>query len=125
MVTECLIDYKKPILIITLYSTILTIVACSIYYGIKSTQTQPKIELDETLQLLVGNGLCDDSTNTNSFDFDGGDCCIQPLVIGDCKLCKCYQNGVIYSTTTETTSTKSEIDVTLTDTKISPSKYSE
>ena len=42
---------------------------------------------------LVGNGLCDDVTNTNVFEFDGGDCCLQNTIKGDCISCICYEIG--------------------------------
>ena len=42
---------------------------------------------------LVGNGLCDDVTNTNVFEFDGGDCCLQSTIKGDCISCICYEIG--------------------------------
>ena len=125
MVTECLESNKKTILIIVFYPTILTIVACSIYFGIKATRSKPEIKVDEELYLLVGNRVCDDATNTNAFEFDGGDCCFQPLVRGDCVVCKCYENGIIYSTTTITTSTTTtqSLALTTTEMKTSTSKF--
>ena len=55
---------------------------------------------------LVGNGLCDDVTNTNVFEFDGGDCCLQNTIKGDCISCICYEIGeslIVESTQSTTT----------------------
>ena len=55
---------------------------------------------------LVGNGLCDDVTNTNVFEFDGGDCCLQSTIKGDCISCICYEIGeslIVESTQSTTT----------------------
>ena len=34
------------------------------------------------LKILSGNGFCDDATNTNSFNFDDGDCCLPKATPG-------------------------------------------
>ena len=54
MVSEWLKNNKKTIIIISLYTIILTIVALLMYFGIKSTQKKLKPFLDESLLSLVG-----------------------------------------------------------------------
>ena len=105
MVLEWLKSNRKIVLTIVAYFVILTIVACVISVVITLSQKQPEKVIDEVLLKLIGDGYCDDATNTNAFDFDGGDCCINPIQIGDCQLCNCYQDGMIYTTTIEATTT--------------------
>ena len=40
----------------------------------------------------VGDGVCDDKTNTGDCDYDGGDCCGYNINTGFCTDCKCYFN---------------------------------
>ena len=58
------------------------------------------------MTFLVGDGLCDDVTNTNVFEFDGGDCCLQNAIKGDCISCICYEIGesLVVESTPSTTS---------------------
>jgi hypothetical protein len=37
----------------------------------------------------IGDGYCDDCANTEECDYDGGDCCFEPLVKGSCTQCEC------------------------------------
>ena len=37
----------------------------------------------------IGDGYCDDATNTEICNFDGGDCCSENIVITFCKVCEC------------------------------------
>ena len=37
-----------------------------------------------------GDGYCDDSNNHAGCDFDGGDCCLIPIINGYCSECSCY-----------------------------------
>ena len=46
------------------------------------------------MTFLVGDGLCDDVTNTNVFEFDGGDCCGSCIVKNHCLECTCLQSDV-------------------------------
>ena len=38
---------------------------------------------------LIGDGLCDDETNTEQCDYDGGDCCVDEVLTSYCTLCEC------------------------------------
>ena len=41
---------------------------------------------------LIGNGFCDDATNTANCNFDGGECC-DPNTNNDwCQDCICYED---------------------------------
>ena len=42
---------------------------------------------------LVGDGICDDDNNKVDCYFDGGDCCLDDIVISHCSECTCYQQG--------------------------------
>ena len=41
---------------------------------------------------LIGDGYCDDSSNSEQCDFDGGDCCLDQIVAA-CYECMCYADG--------------------------------
>ena len=43
----------------------------------------------------IGDGYCDDQNNVEGCQFDGGDCCIQPLVTDYCTECECHSKFVI------------------------------
>ena len=40
---------------------------------------------------LVGNGLCDDETNTLECNFDDGDCCGSNITTTHCSECQCLE----------------------------------
>ena len=39
---------------------------------------------------LVGDGYCDDETNTPACDYDGGDCCGSCVFTDYCSHCECF-----------------------------------
>ena len=41
----------------------------------------------------VGDGYCDDQTNINECNYDGGDCCLNVVNMDFCSLCLCYENA--------------------------------
>jgi hypothetical protein len=43
---------------------------------------------------LVGNGYCDDATNNEACQFDGGDCCLNYIVVIYCTICLCDETGI-------------------------------
>lgn len=49
----------------------------------------------------ISDGICDDKTNIESCNFDGGDCCSEDSIMAFCDECICYQGT---TTTTSTTS---------------------
>ena len=49
----------------------------------------------------IADGICDDKTNIESCDFDGGDCCSDNSIRAFCDECICHQGT---TTTTSTTS---------------------
>ena len=103
------------------------------------TSNDTETSTDSSLAFLVGNGVCDDVTNTNVFQFDGGDCCLQNVIPGNCSLCMCYETGLGWvesrsgststtsttSTTITTTSTgtSTTVNTTITTTLPTTSKY--
>ena len=42
---------------------------------------------------LVGNGYCNDETNNEGCNFDGGDCCLNCINTDQCSDCVCYEGG--------------------------------
>ena len=43
---------------------------------------------------LVGNSVCNDETNVEECDFDGGDCCGSCINRNYCSQCMCYETSV-------------------------------
>ena len=43
---------------------------------------------------LIGDGFCDDETNNQGCNFDGGDCCGSCIVKSHCLECTCLQSDV-------------------------------
>ncbi len=37
----------------------------------------------------IGDSFCDDETNTEECDFDGGDCCLDEVDTDYCTICEC------------------------------------
>lgn len=37
----------------------------------------------------IGDGYCDDVTNIAACDFDGGDCCLDEILVDYCQVCQC------------------------------------
>ena len=55
----------------------------------------------------MGDGYCDDVTNNEVCSFDGGDCCLENVIIDYCTECLCLDSGSVTTpvgTTTTTTS---------------------
>ena len=50
----------------------------------------------------IGDGECDDITNVAEWNFDGHDCCQEPLVKGSCLDCLCKEtsSSAFFETTT-------------------------
>ena len=42
----------------------------------------------------LGDGFCDDGTNTESCNYDGGDCCGDSVSLDYCEDCLCHEGGV-------------------------------
>ena len=55
-----------------------------------------------TQEIVVGNGICEDTANVASCDYDGGDCCLEKIIIGTyaCKDCICHLDGTIHQENT-------------------------
>ena len=41
---------------------------------------------------MIGNNWCDDETNNENCNFDGGDCCGLYVQTNYCKECLCHEN---------------------------------
>ena len=39
--------------------------------------------------LWIGDGICDDQTNNEDCNYDGGDCCIENPNVDYCNDCEC------------------------------------
>ena len=46
---------------------------------------------------MIGNGYCNDETNTADCNYDGGDCCLFSPNTDHCSECKCFDTGAITS----------------------------
>jgi hypothetical protein len=42
----------------------------------------------------IDDGVCDDETNTESCQFDGGDCCLDNGAMTSCTICICHETGI-------------------------------
>jgi hypothetical protein len=42
----------------------------------------------------VGDGYCDDETNIEECQFDGGDCCLENVDLMYCTVCVCHETGI-------------------------------
>jgi hypothetical protein len=42
----------------------------------------------------IGDGSCDDATNNEACQFDGGDCCLDDIVLTYCTICLCDKTGI-------------------------------
>ena len=73
--------------------------------------------IDCKVQFIVGDGLCDDVTNTPECLFDGGDCCggLTPIcTFCKCK-CQCNSAGSTKSDGSECTNIPDNVYVNVTD----------
>ena len=43
---------------------------------------------------MIGDGFCDDETNNQGCNFDGGDCCGSCIIKSHCSECVCLQPDV-------------------------------
>jgi hypothetical protein len=43
---------------------------------------------------LTINGYCDDRANIEECYFDGGECCLDYVVVDYCEECMCYETGI-------------------------------
>ena len=41
----------------------------------------------------IGDGICDDLTNNMECNYDGGDCCLDPINDLYCSECQCLGDG--------------------------------
>ena len=55
----------------------------------------------------VGDGYCDDVTNNMECNYDGGDCCLDPVNTNYCSECQCLDGGTTYETTIDPVTTES------------------
>ena len=49
-------------------------------------------------QSWIGDGYCDDVTNTEVCNYDGGDCCLENVVVDYCIECLCLDSGSVNTT---------------------------
>ena len=64
-------------------------------YLIKSISNTGGTEIGEECSnpIWVGDGYCDDDTNTESCGYDGGDCCGFEINTDYCVECNCYTDN--------------------------------
>ena len=54
----------------------------------------------------MGDGYCDDATNNIECNYDGGDCCLDPVNTQYCSECQCIGGGsTVDPGTTDSTTT--------------------
>ena len=49
------------------------------------------IGCDSDVPHYIGDGWCDDENNNDDCNFDGGDCCLDPINADYCTECICYE----------------------------------
>ena len=47
------------------------------------------------LQMLLGNGMCDDDSNIYECGWDNYECCWIMIQKGKCTKCQCHENGLV------------------------------
>lgn len=62
------------------------------YCLICECETQSSLECTSHTH-WVGDGFCDDVTNNEACDFDGGDCCLSEINTSYCTICKCKEKS--------------------------------
>ena len=87
---------------------------CNSIDSTTSTATITTISTPFKYESWIGDGGCDDITNVAEWNFDGHDCCQEPLVKGSCLDCQCKANSS--STSFETTTAYTAYDYTETTT---------
>ena len=76
------------------------------YKNTNNEENSVAFNVSSLVSAWVGDGKCDDVTNTNIFDFDGGDCYLENTIQGNCIACICDKTGEsLIQTTTELAST--------------------
>ena len=60
----------------------------------------------------VGDGYCDDVTNNMECNYDGGDCCLDPVNTQYCSECQCLDGGITSETTIDPITTESTTGTT-------------
>lgn len=62
----------------------------------KNQEICQKIDCDNFCpnQNWVGDGICDDFNNNQPCNFDGGDCCLEELIIDHCEICQCINTTI-------------------------------
>ena len=56
------------------------------------------VDCSPTHAFWVGDGYYDDVTNNELCDFDGGDCCLENVLIDYCTECLCLDSGSVNAT---------------------------
>ena len=49
----------------------------------------------------IGDGYCDDTTNVPICNFDGGDCCLDPIQDDFCLFCQCFEGNMTSECSTD------------------------
>ena len=66
---------------------------------IAASTSDPYPNCEFHFESWIGDGICDDGTNSEDCNYDGGDCCLDFVVIDHCLDCCCHENGCLTSTT--------------------------
>ena len=64
-------------------------------------------------QIWVGDGYCDDDTNTAECQWDGGDCCGPDVYTYYCSVCACHEDSETTTTTVATTPTTTKTPIAI------------
>lgn len=100
---KCFEKQGKKLLIAAL--ALIGIVTISIVVT-SSLETSVAIDIDCKFSHFVGDGKCDDISNVETCNYDGGDCCRNNATAGTCCQCKCHTTKeVLPSNVCATTST--------------------
>ena len=86
----------------------------------RSTTTSTTSSTPYKYEAWIGDGECDDITNVAEWNFDGHDCCQEPLVKGSCLDCQCKETSSSSSFETTTAYTAYEYTETTTTSTTEP-----
>ena len=92
-------------------------IECVCHDGNKSPSWTDSVTTTETItscfaEVIIGDGICDDTLNNDLCFFDGGDCCLQNAITIYCTICFC--NASNFQSDTSTTHQQISEDSTAT-----------
>ncbi len=93
----------RSVITVVLFLVVLIVIFLVFHFERKesSTDLAPTFDNDGSEYKLIGDGVCDDVVNSDKYDYDGGDCCIETSSRDLCQECRCPAH-LIYKKSTIT-----------------------